>query len=119
MKSAKKAPMTARRTQRATFEAGVGVSSAGGKAAVAPCSSQGLEARPWRDSHQAPMRASALRNSRMLAMGRPRCGSCGARLVLRQKILVGTGHAVIIGPAIDDGHVLAPIAVRWRRFRRL
>ncbi len=40
-------------------------------------------------------------------------------IVLRDEIFRRTRHAVVIGPAIDDRHLLAPVAVRRRRCRRL
>ena len=49
----------------------------------------------------------------------PLCGKPWSRVVLREEILLRAGHAVVIGPAIDDWHFLAPVAVRRRRFRRL
>src|SRR5690606_14221414 len=94
------------------------VKSAGTWANAAPCSSQGFAVSPWRESHHRPMAMRPLRKTRMLPMSRSR-RRLRARLVLRQEVLGRARNAVIIGPTIDDRHVLAPIAVRGRRFRRL
>src|SRR5439155_26097637 len=40
-------------------------------------------------------------------------------LILRNEVLRGTWHAVIIRPAIDHREFLAPVAVSGRRLRRL
>src|SRR5260370_16364172 len=43
----------------------------------------------------------------------------GRRLILRHEIPGSAGYAVIIGPAIDDGEILAPIAMPRRGLRCL
>src|SRR5882724_9749819 len=39
--------------------------------------------------------------------------------VLRDEILFGAGHAVVVGPAVNDRQSLAPVAMYGRRIWRL
>ncbi len=43
----------------------------------------------------------------------------GRRLILGDEIPCCAGHAIVIGPAIDDREFLAPVAMCRRRLRRL
>src|SRR5919107_4006855 len=99
MKSANREPTTARKMPRPILDGGVAFASA--KTLAAPCSSHGLDASPCRESHQAPITASTLRNRRMLPMGRSWHCARDPGLVLRQEILIGPRDAVIVGPSVD------------------
>src|SRR4030088_3245984 len=43
----------------------------------------------------------------------------GRRFILRHEIPSGAGYAVVVSPAIDDGEILAPIAMPRRGLRCL
>ena len=85
-----------------------------------PASSQGFDISLWRDSHQAAMTPSPARKQDDDAhAGRFSSRPRRRRLVLRDEVLAAPGHAVVVGPAIDDRQLLAPVAVPRRRLRRL
>src|SRR5689334_6415710 len=93
---------TARNTPRPIFAAGSGDVPASGKVPAGLSSSQGLLISPCCDSHHPAMPAITARKTTtgVTAAGSSRPGGCG--LVLRNEVLGGTGHAVVVGPAIHD-----------------
>src|SRR5688500_8813758 len=119
MNSAKSEPRAASSTPRPTLATGVADTPVPGSSPVGPCSSHGLDASLCLESHQTAITARPEKN-RIVAptAARPLGGPRRAvRLVLGDEVLRRAGDAVIVGPAVDHGRLLPPVAVPRRRVR--
>src|SRR6516225_3009133 len=102
MKSANNELTTARNTPNPIVAAGKDDAPASGTSSIAPTSSQGLAISLCCDSHQAMMAPIGTRkNSIAKLTARFLSGTYDRWLVLRDEILRGARHAVIVRPAID------------------
>src|SRR6266508_3464749 len=116
MKSANSELTTARNTPNPTFAAGQDDAPVPGRSPIAPSSNQGLDINLCCDSHQATMAPITATNNSVIPTAPSLSGSRGCRLVLRDEVVLGTRHAVIVRPAIDHGQLLAPVAMPRRGF---
>src|ERR687898_2414753 len=119
MRSANNAPTTARNTPSPTLALGVAETPVPGCSPAAPTSSQGFAVSLWVDSHHTANTDSAEKNRMVTPTPRSSVGVGRARLVLRDEVLLGARHVVVVGPAVDDRQLLAEIAVAGRRLGRL
>src|SRR5262245_56630409 len=144
MKSANSDVSTARKIHM-PVRAGAGSSGpADSRPAAVPCASHGRAVRRRTISHQITMPLASAANATETFTLSARCYpeslaskrsmpavavpmrlrrarlrlDAGRWLVLRHEVIHASGHAVLIGPAIDDRQLRTPVAVLRRRVRR-
>src|SRR5215207_1356439 len=119
MNSANNAPTTARNTPSPTFAVGMSETPLPGRSPADPSSSHGFAVRRCVDSHQTAITDSVEKNRMVTPTPRSSVRVGRAGLVLRDEVLLGAGHVVVVGPAVDERQLLAEVAVAGRRLGRL
>src|SRR5262249_58031218 len=113
MKSANNELTTARNTPNPIVAAGKDDAPVPGTSPIAPTSSQGLAVNLCCDSHHAMMAPIGTRTNSIVMLTARVSLSCSWdwRLVLRNEILFGAWHAVIVSPAVDHWSLLLPVSI--------
>src|SRR5215471_6505026 len=118
MRSANSELTTARNTPKPIVAVGKDDAPVSMTSPIALTSNQGLAVNLCRDNHHVTMMASGTSKNRIVKLTAELSLSCSwdRRLVLRHEILLGAGHAVIVGPAIDHRQFLSKVAMPRRGF---